>query len=290
MSRRKKYSKDKKKFNVGLFVVISFVSVLFGGSCFLYCYISNNGGDGSGVNFIFGDDNGDGIVTATPTNTEIESPNEELEPSLQVVATTGITINNTSSISSGFYINTQSADLSLGNLVLVNKTYYLSNDYVPSDLVTIDSVYNSGYYAQLRSVAKNAFVELCNGALIDGITIKNKSAYRSYSVQENLYNSYVAKDGVSAADTYSARPGYSEHQTGLALDVNQVSDSFVYTVEYQWMINNAYKYGFILRYPEGKSSITGYKFEPWHYRYVGVDVATYIQNAGITFDEYMNGL
>ena len=172
--------------------------------------------------------------------------------------------------------------------MLVNKYYYLDSNYVPSDLINIEAAYSgtSGQNNMLRSVAYGPYVEMCNAAASAGITIKNVSAYRSYSTQSWLYNNYASTDGYALADTYSARPGYSEHQTGLAMDLNLVEDSFVNTPAYAWLKDNSYKYGFILRYPQGKQNITGYKFEPWHYRYVGVDVATFIYQSGITYDEY----
>lgn len=112
------------------------------------------------------------------------------------------------------------------------------------------------------------------------------SGFRSYTVQKNLYNSYVRRDGAENADRYSARPGHSEHQTGLAFDINYADDRFKGTPEASWLAENAYKYGFILRYPEGKEPITGYMFEPWHYRYVGVENAAKIYASGLTLEEY----
>ena len=106
--------------------------------------------------------------------------------------------------------------------------------------------------------------------------------------QKYLYNSYVSRDGKEEADTYSARPGHSEHQTGLAFDLNSIDISFADTDEGKWVVDNCYKYGFIIRYPEGKDNITGYIYEPWHLRYVGVDLATKLYNQGdwITLEEY----
>jgi D-alanyl-D-alanine carboxypeptidase len=113
------------------------------------------------------------------------------------------------------------------------------------------------------------------------------SGFRSYAYQQNLYNRYVARDGKAEADRYSARPGHSEHQTGLAMDVNSVGQSFAYTSEGKWLAAHAHEYGFIIRYPKGKEDITGYMYEPWHIRYVGVEIAKEITEAGITFEEYM---
>ena len=123
----------------------------------------------------------------------------------------------------------------------------------------------------------------------EGYDIRVMSSYRSYQYQEKLYNDYVAVDGKEEADAYSARPGFSEHQTGLAVDIDNnllPYTSFEQTKTYTWMINNCYKYGFILRYPKDKEEITGYNYESWHYRYVGKDIAKYIRTHNITFDEY----
>ena len=123
----------------------------------------------------------------------------------------------------------------------------------------------------------------------DGMNIRVISAYRSYTYQENLYNNYVKSDGVEMADTYSARAGYSEHQTGLVVDVTRAFDdfnNFENTNEYNWMLENAHNYGFILRYPKNKEKITTYSFEAWHYRYVGIELAQKIKASSLTFDEY----
>ena len=183
-----------------------------------------------------------------------------------------------------FYTNVVDTDLSKGNLILVNKYNKLSENYVP-DLVTMGSDYSrSGL--KMQKEAYEHFKDMVDGAKEAGYTIYNISSYRSYSTQNNLYNNYAKRDGQKKADTYSARPGYSEHQTGLASDINTVQDSFEYTKEYKWLKDNSYKYGFILRYPKGKEYITGYQFEPWHYRYVGLDVAKYIYEHDITYEEY----
>ena len=184
-----------------------------------------------------------------------------------------------------FYTNIRSSNLDDGILVLCNKYNQLPKNYVPS-LVTMTSKYSTG--GSLHPVAYKAFKEMVDVARSDGIKIYNVSAYRSYWTQHYLYNRYVNRDGILKADTYSARPGHSEHQTGLATDINTASSSahFENTKEYAWLIENSYKYGFILRYPKGKEYITGYKYEPWHYRYVGIEVATYIYEHNITFEEY----
>ncbi len=187
-----------------------------------------------------------------------------------------------------YYTNTAKADTSKNNLILVNKFYYLDKDYVPKDLVTIESKY--GYNYQLNKEAYQNFKNMCESALKENLKLFATSPYRSYSTQELLYNRYVNEYSLEEANRFSAKPGYSEHQTGLAVDVvsgnNGTLDEFVHTMEYKWLQENAHKYGFILRYPEGKEQITGYMFESWHYRYVGVKVATEIKEKNITFDEY----
>ena len=107
------------------------------------------------------------------------------------------------------------------------------------------------------------------------------------SDQERIYNNYVAIDGIVKADTYSARPGHSEHQTGLAIDVNSIDYTFLNTPECEWLAKNAHKFGFIIRYPKGKEAVTGYSYEPWHIRFLGVDTATAVYNSGLCLEEYL---
>lgn len=184
-----------------------------------------------------------------------------------------------------FYTNTKGVDLSKGNLILVNKFFYLDKDYEPDDLVYIDEPYSyrGGY---LKADVYEAFKKMVDGASRDNIELYSVSPYRSYETQDGLYEGYASYDGYDNADTYSARPGFSEHQTGLAVDINSTDDSFAYTPEAKWLYENAYKYGFILRYPKDKEYITGYQYEPWHYRYVGLEVAKKIYDEDITFEEY----
>ena len=125
-------------------------------------------------------------------------------------------------------------------------------------------------------------------ALKEGINLEIISGYRSYADQAYIYNNYVLSDSKSNADTYSARAGHSEHQTGLAADINSLNTNFIYTKEGMWLNNNCHKYGFIIRYPEGKASVTGYMYEPWHIRYVGAPLASELYNNGnwISLEEY----
>ena len=192
-----------------------------------------------------------------------------------------------SNLDKTFYKDVQSADTSKGDLILVNKFYYLDNDYVPNNLVNISSKHGTG---KLKKNVYNAFKEMYNDAKDEGLYLYISSPYRSYNRQKTLYTNYSNKDGSKEADKYSARPGYSEHQTGLSFDLGTASNhsinDFVNSKEFLWMEKNAHKYGFILRYPYGKTYITGYIYEPWHYRYVGVDIATYIYENNITYEEY----
>lgn len=185
-----------------------------------------------------------------------------------------------------YYTNIKDADLTKDKLVLVNKYYKLKEDYVPDNLVDIESMYGTG---KLDKDVYEAYKLMYLAAIKDQKLLYIRSPYRSYSVQNSLYERYARSDGYSRADTYSARPGHSEHQTGLAFDVTSLTSDlggFENTPEFTWLKENSYKYGFILRYPEGKEDITGYIYEPWHYRYVGKDVALKIHDEDITFEEY----
>lgn len=172
--------------------------------------------------------------------------------------------------------------------VIVNKYYKLDKDYEPEDLTVINSKFASGTQ-KLRKEAADKFEEMASDMLKENLKIYAGSTYRSYSYQEGLYNRYVKKDGFKEAETYSARAGYSEHQLGLAVDIvngkwNYLSEG---DKEYTWLINNSYKYGFILRYPHESEYITGYVFEDWHFRYLGIELATKVYKSKLTYDEYI---
>lgn len=174
--------------------------------------------------------------------------------------------------------------------ILVNKNNKLDKNYVPTDLELIDInyAYENKY---LRKEAKKMFEKLSKDAKKEGYRIVATSTYRDYDYQNNLYNYYIKEKGKKYADMCSARAGHSEHQTGLAVDVagsNDSYDDFEDSIEFNWMKENAHKYGFILRYPKGKEKITGFKYEPWHYRYIGIDIATEIYEKDITLEEYKN--
>ena len=145
---------------------------------------------------------------------------------------------------------------------------------------------NDGKQHLLADVAYEKYVEMWDAAKKEGLSMMVVSAYRTEDYQRNLYNNNVRTSGKVYADNYSARAGHSEHQTGLAIDLGSTYTSFEYSAEFRWLQNHAHEYGFILRYPKGKEWITGYAYEPWHYRYVGTDVAKIIYEEGITFEEY----
>ena len=176
------------------------------------------------------------------------------------------------------------------NLVIVNKYYKLSEDYIP-ELVTLSSDYAINNNQKLTSDAKDAFIKMCDDAKKAGINLYSGSGYRSYSYQNILYNNRVKIEGLEYANKTAAKAGYSEHQTGLAIDVTNGKTAYDYLddddIEFKWMIENSYKYGFILRYPKGKEYITGYAYEPWHFRYVTIDVATILKEKNITYEEYI---
>lgn len=187
-----------------------------------------------------------------------------------------------------FYTNVKDSPYKHTNTVLANKFYFLGKDYEPKDLVTINNKYSSGGKQMTREAAQ-AFEKMSQAARDQGYTVRAVSTYRSYNYQAGLYDRYAASDGKEKADTYSARPGYSEHQTGLAVDVDNANKSYTSfgdTKEFTWMKENSYKYGYILRYTKATEFITGYKDEPWHYRYVGVEIATYIHEHPMTYEEY----
>ncbi|MCS4486901.1 M15 family metallopeptidase [Staphylococcus americanisciuri] len=163
--------------------------------------------------------------------------------------------------------------------VFANKKVNLPNDYAPGE--------DPKARAELNRMMQDANTK-------DGTSLVFCSGFRSYETQTQLYNNYVARDGEAVANKYSAKPGNSEHQTGLAFDVGSANASddfqmsFVETKEGQWVKAHAHEYGFIIRYPEGKEKVTGYQYEPWHLRYVGKDLAQKIHDQNTTLEEYFN--
>ncbi len=159
----------------------------------------------------------------------------------------------------------------IDGILVVNKTYALPADY------------GNG----IDPDAQAAFDVMQAAAADEGLDIYISSGFRSYDYQAGLYQRYVDRDGAAEADRYSARPGHSEHQTGLAFDLNSIDASFADTAEGKWVARNCYKYGFIIRYPSDKEDITGYKYEPWHIRYLGEETAQAVYDSGLCLEEYL---
>ena len=163
---------------------------------------------------------------------------------------------------------------------LINKYNALPHDYAPPDLVNIGQ-------SMMRAEAAEAMNEMIEAAAADGFRLWVQSGYRSYGIQVTLYDRYSANDGVEGADIYSARPGHSEHQSGLTADLNTITDAFGLTPEGIWTAENCWQYGFIVRYTSENTNITHYKPEPWHMRYIGRDAAREMHELGmLSFEEY----
>jgi zinc D-Ala-D-Ala carboxypeptidase len=180
------------------------------------------------------------------------------------------------------------------NLILANKNNALSPNYVPGSLVNPNVPSLNRAKTKMTPEAAKALEALFQKAKKDNIKLTAISGYRSYQLQDAIFASNTKKyQSAEAANQFSARPGQSEHQTGLAMDVStssvnfQLIQSFAQTKEGQWLKENAPKFGFIVRYPKGKENITGYQFEPWHLRYVGIDAALEISERNITLEEYL---
>ena len=158
-------------------------------------------------------------------------------------------------------------------VMIVNKTYPLPDSYNPGGLIP---------------EAAEAFAAMRSAASAEGIYLFSHSDYRSHWSQAAIYNNYTYRDGKEGADRYSARPGYSEHQTGMVIDVNWPGDAFNGTAEANWLEDNCWKFGYIIRYPRDKEEYTGYKYESWHIRYVGKEWAKEITESGLSLEEYFN--
>lgn len=178
-------------------------------------------------------------------------------------------------------------------LILVNKQYAVSSDFYPSDMVAVDGSLSTNQGLYFKREAYDAYLRMLADANSQGINFLICSTYRSYWTQDSIYFNYVYSYGSEYTNTISAYPGRSEHHTGWAVDVTSKSmgydllESFINYPEGQWINSHCHEYGFIVRYPKDKTHITGYSYEPWHLRYVGVDVATEIMSRGITLEEYL---
>ena len=167
-----------------------------------------------------------------------------------------------------YYTNTTATDLTKGNLILVNKYHYLDENYVPEDLTTISLDYAYGEYGsqKMTKEAYEAFLNMWKASHDAGFYLIVNSSYRNYQEQQETYDDYARSNGTNYADTIAARPGFSEHQTGLTIDVFEKGTGqkdFDTTDSYKWLKENAHLYGFIERYPKDKENITGYTYESW---------------------------
>lgn len=179
-----------------------------------------------------------------------------------------------------FYTNTKETDDSKGNSMLVNKYHYLNSNYAPDDIVEISNWYAYSGHSTKEEVYTQ-YKKMWNAAKKQDLTLLVNSSYRTLEDQQKEYD--------LAGDEYASRPGFSEHQTGLALDIvtyDIMGNDFENTDEFKWLQNHAHEYGFILRYPKNKEDITGYSYESWHYRYLGEELATKVYESGLTYDEY----
>lgn len=249
---------------------------------FLIFYILKVGG----INLINKLDNNKDIKVSN--NNVYTKKNSDEETTTTATTTTSTTTKKTTTKASANNSSTEGLKI-IDGILIVNKSYPLPKGYVPKN--TYNDATGKRYCSDcIDKDAYSEYKQMKADATALGLNIWIQSGYRSYELQETLYNNYVNRDGKLAADTYSARPGYSEHQTGLAFDLNSISDDFQYTNEGKWVSENAWKYGFILRYPKSKESITGYKYESWHLRYVGKDLASKLYNNGdwITLEEHFN--
>jgi D-alanyl-D-alanine carboxypeptidase len=223
-----------------------------------------------------------------------------IPPTLEDNSTTSNEVTNESDFDkavNAFVPNTK-MDLEPDSItVFVNKEYSIPKDYKPTDLVTPDVIFNLITYDErtlMRKEAADALEKLFAAAKEDDIILYGISGYRSYQRQYSIFTNNIVKQGKAHTLKYSAVPGTSEHQTGLSIDVSskslgfKLSSNFSSSPEGIWLAENAHRYGYIIRYPEDKADITGYAFEPWHIRYVGIGLANYLYTNEITLDEYYN--
>lgn len=211
---------------------------------------------------------------------------------LYMLGNKGLNINNTSYKGMSININDKNNVVKESNeLLLVNNKVGLDKNYIPEELDIPNIIFADESEIEERQVATivvKPIEDLINSAKEEGIILLGNSAYRSYDFQKYIYKDSVKSYGKNHTDEYVAKAGFSEHQTGLAIDITNEYRYFAKgTIEADWLAENCYKFGFIIRYPEGKKAITGIEYEPWHIRYVGKEVAKYIYDNGITLEEYL---
>ena len=219
------------------------------------------------------------VPEETTTTTETTTTMTTTETSSTVSGDASSSTTLTSTVAAG------GPTASRSDIVEKNGLTYVQGILIANKTYALPSTYNPG----LDAATKAAFDKMSAAAKKEkGYKLTIASGFRSYDNQNNTYTRFVNRDGKAAADRYSARPGHSEHQTGLAIDVNYAGDEFNGSPEAEWLAENCWKYGFIIRYPQGKENITGYKYESWHVRYLGEDLAKKVTDSGKTLEEYLN--
>lgn len=270
--------KNKKRTKKIIAAVTVLLVLLFGAMLIMEKYNDKTPSEGTNS-----EKPSDKEASVEPENSETEDPKlpelEPIEPEPQDPLTENGTVQNPDKID-----------------VLVNRKSNLPSTYVPEDLVTLSevpTVLQNPEVNQMRKAAYEALKELFEAAMEEeGFELYARSGYRSYNTQTALYSSYVESNGQEAADKYSAKPGQSEHQTGLAIDITcgalnyTLDTTFADTDEGKWVAENAHRFGYIIRYPKDMEDITGYLYEPWHIRYLGVELATKVYESGLTLEEY----
>jgi D-alanyl-D-alanine carboxypeptidase len=269
--KRKRRIKKQVKVIFGLFLII----ILIGGIGFM---LSNNKNK---------------VTKETKKKEDIITTNGDVSEEKKEIKSTPSNNSEFKNLEDGEYQTSKGYTLEIKNgiayidgNIIVNKTYSLPSDYVPSDpyeAITTDRGINN-----INKDVMAAFKLMQSDATSIGLNLYISSGYRGYNTQDTLYNNYVLKDGKDAADKYSARAGSSEHQSGTCFDLNTIDDSFASTDEGKWVNENAYLYGFIIRFPKGKEDETGYQYESWHLRYVGLELAKKLYNNGdwIAIEDY----
>lgn len=268
-----------------LLLALRFIILLLPINC-NECYLNNNCSETT-TNKIENTETSE--VTTESTSTSIEQVNT----TENTTKTTNTSSNNYPKVdmidgsvkhvgttSKGYSVDTVNGVYYIDGYMMANKTYALPSDYYPTNTYKSAKGVTSVCNSCLVLTAYNAAQDMINDASKEGLNIWIQSGYRPYISQKTIYERYVASDGADKADTYSSRPGHSDHQTSLAFDLNSVSDSFGNTKEGKWVNNNCWKYGFIIRFPKNKEDETGYKYESWHLRYVGTELAETLYNNG----------
>ena len=285
----KNRKKVKKKYQKSVLIIILLIDILLIGiSTCLYCNNKNDNNKQEEKNKEpFEDENEEKTESTTTITSTTTSSTTTTTTTIKTTSNQNQNSSVSNKTSKGYTIEHKNGAYYINNVLIVNKTYKLTKDWKPVN--PYKTVPSDGFDRNpLDKDAYEAWKLMKSDAASLGLNLWAQSGYRSYDYQNDLYKGYIKRNGKTAADTFSARPGASEHQTGLAFDLNTISNSFKDTAEGKWVAKNAYIYGYILRYPEGKTNETGYIYEPWHIRYVGKELAKKLYNNGnwITMESY----